>query len=76
MEMIDAAEGKHSYTYAYNNQMLSSEDPLGRMTAYGYDANGNVTQITDPAGDLTTHTYDAQNNLLHHNLIPSRPLQP
>ncbi len=40
------------------NLILSTTDPLGRVTRLTYDANGNVTRITDPAGNERTFTYE------------------
>ncbi|MEK7205207.1 MAG: DUF6531 domain-containing protein, partial [candidate division NC10 bacterium] len=40
------------------NQLLSTTDPLGRVTQFAYDASGNVTSITDPLGNTRTFTYD------------------
>ena len=38
--------------------MLSTTDPLGRVTRFEYDANENVTSITDPDNNETTFTYE------------------
>jgi YD repeat-containing protein len=40
------------------NLLLSTTDPLGRVTQFTYDANGNITAVTDPLGNTRTFTYD------------------
>jgi RHS repeat-associated protein len=41
-----------------SNLLLSTTDPLGRVTRFAYDASGNVTTITDPLGNARNFTYD------------------
>ena len=47
-----------TYTYDYNDNMLTETNALNHTTSYTYDANDNVTQITDANGNATNLTYD------------------
>ncbi|HRB81419.1 MAG TPA: DUF6531 domain-containing protein, partial [Nitrospira sp.] len=40
-----------------SNQIVSSIDPLGRVTAFEYDLAGNVSKITDPNNQATRFEY-------------------
>ncbi len=50
-----------SYTYDSNGRVLTTIDPLGRVTRRAYDSMGNLTLLTSPDGTTTASTYDAQN---------------
>ncbi len=59
IEQIDALGQSTKFERAAGtNLLLSTTDPLGRVTRVTYDANGNVTSITDPAGNVRTFTYE------------------
>ncbi len=54
--------GGRIWTYGYNSNgnLISVQDPLGRITSYQYTStysNSLLTQITYPTGAYTTYTY-------------------
>ncbi len=53
-----------SYTYDANGRLLTTTDPLGRITRRAYDTLGNLTLLTAPGGRSTANTYDAQGRIL------------
>ncbi len=52
------------------NLLLSTTDPLGRVTRYSYDLQGNVTGITDPLTHTRTFTYDPTFNKVSSSTDP------
>ena len=53
-----------SYTYNYNNDILTYKDELGNVTSYTYDSKGNVLTSTRFDGKSMEFTYDENSNLL------------
>jgi RHS repeat-associated protein len=51
-------------TYNAYNELTSTKDPDGNVTAYTYDAYGNKASETDPDGNVTDYTYDGDGDLL------------
>ena len=64
----DGAQASPETTYTYNilGQVLSTTDPLGKVTKYEYDALGRQTKVIEPDPDddgplpapVTEYTYD------------------
>jgi YD repeat-containing protein len=56
----DGATITANFTYEpVFNQVASTTDAAGHVTAYAYDTRGNRTRETDALGNSTQHTYDA-----------------
>ncbi len=53
-----------AYTYDPKGLLLTTTDPLGRITRRAYDNMGNLTLLTAPDGRSTSHTYDPQGRML------------
>ncbi|MCI0635778.1 MAG: hypothetical protein L0206_17955, partial [Actinobacteria bacterium] len=43
--------------------LLTTTNPLARVTTRAYDAGGRLTTATDPAGNVTAFTYDPAGNV-------------
>lgn len=54
------------YTYDILNNVLTTTDPLNRVTTYTYDLNENVATVTDAENNVTTYSYDERDMLYQH----------
>lgn len=50
-------------TYDVLNHVLTSKDPLNRITTFTYDNNENLHTILDAQNNLTTKDYNERNKL-------------
>ncbi len=61
---VQGAGQTTSYTYDPQSQLLTTTDPLSRVTTQVPDALGRISSITDPANGVTSFTYDQHDRLL------------
>ena len=61
---VGSASQTASYTYDLNGNVLSEEDPTGRVTSFAYDPLNRLATIEDPALSVSAFTYDASDRLL------------
>lgn len=54
----------YKMTYDSNNNLLTSTDPLGKVSKYEYNADGDLIKETDPAGKIKTYAYSLGRRLL------------
>jgi len=53
-----------STTYDPLGAVLSTTDPLGRVTTFSYDAAGRQTEVVHPDGTMEDRAYDAEGRLV------------
>jgi RHS repeat-associated protein len=63
-EVIDAAGGISKFFYDEDGRLLSSLDPLNRLTTNDYDSLGRLIRTTLPEGNAIERTYDVRSNVL------------
>ena len=51
-----------SYTYGYNDKVLTVTDPQNHITTYTYDFLGRITQVLSPDSSTVSYSYDDTNN--------------
>ena len=61
-------EEKTSFSYDKNNNLLSTTDPLGGVTAFSYNEAGQTESETDQRGHTIQFTYDQSGNLIRKDL--------
>ncbi|WP_235338322.1 DUF6531 domain-containing protein, partial [Paenibacillus wulumuqiensis] len=64
VQVLDALEGKTTYTYDDKGNRTSITNALNQTARFEYDDRGNVIQVTDPSGQSITMTYDNRGDLL------------
>ncbi len=52
---------QQNYTYDWQGQMKTSQDPTGNVTTYSYDYLGRLSKVTNPGGSIRTISYDDVN---------------
>ncbi|MFE7132987.1 DUF6531 domain-containing protein, partial [Streptomyces sp. NPDC057638] len=49
--------------------LISTAEPLGKITRYGYYRNGDLATVTEPSGQTTRYTYDTLGRKLTETVV-------